>query len=164
MLREDSSGSDAPVDPVAPPEPSQHVWPSETDLLLVSGSNKVLLTIQRPLMRAVFQDTFERIRAAMVSQNAFPNVYETLETIKECLIKAAASNDGAMNIHNRLLFDTDYADRMARLVSLRILNRISLTCFSASCPRLSLPRRGQGSLRRPYTSRIFGSSFKVISH
>ena len=164
MSRENSSSSDTPVNPVNPPEPSQHVWPSETDLLLVSGSNKVLLTIQRPLMHAVFQDTFERIRAAMVSQNAFPNVYETLEIIKECLIKAAVFNDGARNIHNRLLFDANYADRMAHLVSLQILNIISLTCFSATCLYFSLPWRGQGLLCCPYTSQIFGPLFKVVSH
>ena len=152
MLHKDSSGSDTPINPVNPSEPSQHVWPSKVDLLLILGSNKGLLTIQHPLMCAVFQDTFERIHAAMVSQNMFPNVYKMLETIKECLIKAAVFNDGVRNIHSQLLFNANYADRMARLVSLRILNKISLTRFSASCPHFSLPWRGQGSLHHPYTS------------
>jgi hypothetical protein len=125
--QEDSHDGNAPVDPVGAPGPSQHVWPSETDLLLVSGSNKVLLTSQRPLMRAVFQDTFERIRAAMVSKNAFPNTFEAMEMITECLVKAAEFNDRATNIHNRLLLDDDYSSSMSRLVSCWISNRTLLT-------------------------------------
>ena len=41
-------------DPLIVPGPPQQTWPAETDLLLMPGSNKVMLTLQRPVMRAVF--------------------------------------------------------------------------------------------------------------
>lgn len=81
------------------------------------GSNKILLTLQRPVMRAVFHDTFERIRAAMMFQNAFPNVYDTIEFITDNIIRAAESVDQATNIFNRLVLDGEYTTRMTRLVS-----------------------------------------------
>ena len=43
---------DAPIGPDVVPGPSQETWPSETDPILLQGSNKVLLTVQHPLMRA----------------------------------------------------------------------------------------------------------------
>ncbi|KAN0125967.1 hypothetical protein V8E52_001174 [Russula decolorans] len=63
--QEDIRGSDAPTDPVITSGSSEPSFPAETELLFVSGSNKIMLTVQRPLMRAVFQEAFERIRADM---------------------------------------------------------------------------------------------------
>ena len=131
--QESSSSSNATVDPLIVPGPPQQTWPAETDLLLMPGSNKVMLTLQRPVMRAVFQETFERIRAAMVFQNAFPNVYDTVEMISDTLIKAAESIDHATNIFNRLVMDSDYTTNMSRLVSVQSLNIMLLILFSASC-------------------------------
>jgi len=118
--QEGSGGSDAPVDPVVAPEPSQQPWPAETDLLYPPGSNKVMLTIQRPLMRAVFQEAFERIRGAMMFKNAFPGVYEAIEMITDNLILAAESIDRAASIHIRLLMDGDYTSNMSRIPRARI--------------------------------------------
>lgn len=124
--QESSHNSDAPVD--AP-------WPAETDLLLVSGSNKVMLTVQRPLMRAVLQDTFERIRAAMVFKTAFPNVFETIDMITDNLIIAAEKNERATNIYNRLVIDGDYTTNMSRLVSLWIRKAMLMLFTLFSAPR-----------------------------
>ena len=76
-----------------------------------------MLTAQRPLMRAVFQDTFDRIRATMVFQNAFPAPFETIGIITDNLITAAEANPRATNIYNRLMIDGDYTTNMSRLVS-----------------------------------------------
>jgi len=138
--QESSGGSNTSVvDLAIAPGPSEPTWPAETELLHVSGSNKIMLTAQRPLMRAVFQDTFERIRAAMAFENAFPNIYETIETITDNLMLAAESNDRATNIYNRLVLDGDYTNNMSRLVSLEILNTLLLTSFSAPCAHPSFP-------------------------
>jgi hypothetical protein len=146
---EGSRGSNAPVDVVVAPEPSELTWPSETELILVSGSNKIMLTVQRPIMRAVFQDTFERIRAAMVFGNAFPGVHGVIEMVTDNLIRAAESNDRATNIYNRLVLDGEYTTSMSRLVSLRILNTMMLlTSFPAPRMHPSFPWGGQGSLCR----------------
>ncbi len=53
-------------------------------------------------MRAVFQDAFERIHAAMVFRNAFSNVYETIEMITDNLMTAAKFNEQA-TVRNLLM-------------------------------------------------------------
>ncbi|KAN0116523.1 hypothetical protein V8E52_005904, partial [Russula decolorans] len=118
--QEDIHGSDAPTDPVITSGSSEPSFPAETELLFVSGSNKIMLTVQRPLMRAVFQEAFERIRADMVFKNVFPNIYETIEMITDSLMKAAESNDRATNIYNRLTLDADYSNNMSRLPRARV--------------------------------------------
>ena len=116
ISHEGNNGSNTHVNVAATPGPSDH-WPSETDIIYPPGSNKIMLTVQRPLLKAVFQDAFERIHAAMVFHNAFPNAYETVEMITESLITAAELNERATNIHNRLVVDGDYSTTMTRLVS-----------------------------------------------
>ena len=41
-------------------------WPTETDLLVVPGTNRVTLSVQLPTMRLVLQDTFEFVWASLV--------------------------------------------------------------------------------------------------
>ena len=115
---EGSNGSNAHLNEAATPGPSED-WPSETDIIYPTGSNKIMLTVQRPLLKAVFQDAFERIHAAMVFHNAFPNAYQTVEMITESLITAAKLNDRATNIHNRLIVDGDYST--CRILSLALV-------------------------------------------
>jgi hypothetical protein len=50
-------GADAPLVPDQP----DTTWPSDTELIVVPGTNKVMLTIQCPLLRLVFQDAFENL-------------------------------------------------------------------------------------------------------
>ena len=160
---EGSNGSNAPVNVVATPGPSEH-WPSEMDIIYPLGTNKIMLTVQCPLMKAIFQDTFKRIHAAMVLQNSFPNAYETAEMITDSLITAAESNERATNIHNRLVIDGDYATAMTRLVSTRTSNIMLLTFFSATRLYSSLPCRGEGPLCGNYPGRVHGHSFFVHGH
>ena len=102
-----------------------------------------MLTVQRPLLRSVLQDMFDRIRAAMVFQNAFPSPFDSIKMITDNLIIAAESNSRATNIYNRLIIDGDYTTSMSRLVSLWILNMKLLTpmpiCFQP-CARIPLFR------------------------
>ncbi len=105
-----------------------------------------MLTVQRPLMRAVFQDSFDRIRATMVFQNAFPTPFEMVGMITDNLITAAEGNPRATNIYNRIMIDGDYTTEMSRLVSFYMSNTMLLTLFSASCTCSPFPSEGQGSL------------------
>jgi hypothetical protein len=115
--------------------------------VLVAGSNKIMLTVQPPLLRAVIQDAFDRIRAALLFTNAFPDVFDTAEMIRDSLVSSAESNDRATNIHSRLLGDVSYASSMSRLVSLSMWNTKLLTFFSASRAHPPLPWGSQGPLR-----------------
>ena len=88
---EGSNGSNASVNVVITPGPSEH-WLSKTDIIYPSGTNKIMLTVQHPLIKAIFQDTFESIHVSMVLQNLFPNAYKTVEMITDSLITVAESN------------------------------------------------------------------------
>lgn len=83
----------------------------------MDGSNKVKITAQRPIVRAVIQDGIERMRAALLFTNAFPNLFETLEFIGDALVEAAEHNEGAIDIHRRLLRDHMYKINMSSVVS-----------------------------------------------
>jgi hypothetical protein len=82
------------------------------------GTNKVLLTIQSPLMRSIFQDTFEHLRASLLFIHAFPDPILTRSIISEALGVATQSHlPRSANIRNRLELDPDYVVKMCRLVS-----------------------------------------------
>jgi len=92
-------------------------WPAATDLIFLPGSNKVMLTVQRPLIRMVIQDAIERTRATMMFTDAFPDVFDALKFIKDALILAAELKENATDVHDRLNSDHEYTINMSRLVS-----------------------------------------------
>ncbi len=61
LSQESSYESGSPIDLPTAGTSLQAFWPTKTELLLLPGSNKVLLTVQCLLMYTVFQDTFKRI-------------------------------------------------------------------------------------------------------
>ena len=99
------------------PNPQPAMWPVETDLIFVLGTTRVMLTVQRPLMRSVIQDAFERVRVYLLFNNAFPDAPTVLSMTKRSLTEAAESRERASSIHQRLLHDEAYVTNMIRLVS-----------------------------------------------
>ena len=94
------------------------MWPTDTDLIFTSGTNKLMLTNQLPLMRSVMQDAFENIRFSLLFNNAFPDAAAVLAACRVALVTAAArsQNPRAMHIHDRLMTDGEYVSKMIRLV------------------------------------------------
>ena len=90
--------------------------PNDTDLIFLPGSNKVMLTVQRPVVRAVIQDAIKRVHAALMFSNAFPDVFDTLKFISDALVTAADLNDQATNIYHRLKADGLYTSTIGRIV------------------------------------------------
>ena len=89
------------------------------------GTNKVMLTIQSPLMRSIFQDTFEHLQASLLFIYAFPDPALTCSMISEALAVATQSHlPRAATIRHRLELDDEYLSKMCRLVS-----PILVTCF-----------------------------------
>jgi len=88
------------------------------DLVFLPGSNKVMLTLQRPLVRAVIQDSFDHLRASIVFTNAFPDGSLAVEFVKDSLVLSAISHaPGARYIYQRLLYDEEYLLKIIPLVS-----------------------------------------------
>jgi len=102
---------------------ANHEWPSETEVVLFPGTNRVLLTLQTALMRTIFQDTFEHLRASLLFIHAFPDPALTRSMISEALGAATQSHlPRAAIIRNRLELDEDYMAKMCRLVGSSLLS------------------------------------------
>ena len=105
------------VVPNVAPNLHPDAWPAETDLIFVPGTTRVMLTAQRPLLRSVIHDAFERVRLYLLFNNAFPDAVTILSMTRDSLITAAESRERASGIHQRLLHDEGYVTNMIRLVS-----------------------------------------------
>jgi hypothetical protein len=96
-------------------------WPAETDLVFNTGSSRLMLTIQRPLVRSIIQDAIENLWAALLFNNAFPDVCLALSLIKDCLFTAAdLHKPAATDILERLKRDGDYLLKITPLPRARI--------------------------------------------
>ena len=91
--------------------------PVQTDLIFVSGTTRVMLTAQQPVMRSVMHDAFERVRVYLLFNNAFPDAATILSMTRVALVAAAEAHERASRIYQRLLHDEEYATNMIRLVS-----------------------------------------------
>lgn len=92
-----------------------------------------MLTVQRPIVRAVIQDAIERTRANLMIANAFPSVFDTLEYIRDALVVAAEGIDKAEVIGRRLMYDNEYNNLMSWVVSAYFWIIKIANFFSASC-------------------------------
>jgi hypothetical protein len=98
-------------------------WPGDTDIVFVEGTNRVILTLQRPLIRSVVQEGFETLRAHLLFDHAFPDGSMISSLIKESLLQGAMSKmPRAAVIYQRLVCDEDYARRLWPLVSFELWN------------------------------------------
>ena len=87
-------------------------WPAEMDVVFKSGTNKIVLGNQSDLLRLVIQEAFELVWSVLCCVNAFPNAMEMPSMIRDSLIAAAESLPAASDVHQRLLSDEGYVDRM----------------------------------------------------
>ena len=144
------------MDVMIAPELPQATWPTDTDILFPSGSNRLALRNQRPLLRVVIQDAIEHVRAELLCQNAFPDPALTLETIRTCLRTAASRYPGAASIHRRLMGDEEYMMKITPLVSSPLVETMLLTLLIATRSDSTFPKRSQRAVCCYRRSRFFG--------
>ncbi|KAH9162079.1 hypothetical protein EDB89DRAFT_1913474 [Lactarius sanguifluus] len=77
---------------VTPSSPAPTVSHVDTDLVFVEGTTKIMLTSQRPLIRAIVQDAIENLRASMLFCNAFPDVTIAFALSRDTLITATETH------------------------------------------------------------------------
>ena len=105
------------------PDEPDAAWPSDTDLVVSLGTNKVTLTIQHPLICMILQDAFENLRVSLLFKHAFPDAVLIPTFISLALIAATkAQRTRALDIYKRLICDEGYLVQLARLVSYMISN------------------------------------------
>ena len=126
------------------PEPVATVttmtWPEETELCYAPGGTRVMLTIQRRLLRTVIQDSIEILRATLIFENAFPEGDQGFNFARRALVSAAEKQlPVTLSIHNRLLQDEDYIGKIIPLVTAYDLTlKDQLTFFKATCSNPSV--------------------------
>ena len=126
-------------DGVTPPS-----WPSETDLRVIPGTNRIALTGQQPTVRMIIGEAIENVRVSLLFVDAFPDTARTHEFIREGLLTAAARQGPvAATIHKRLREDEAYLSTISPLVSNIVLWITYLTFFKAACPYLNFQGQSQ---------------------
>jgi hypothetical protein len=98
-------------------------WPIETNIVYVN--NKAKLSLQSSLLRAIFHVAFDKVRYELLFDHAFPNAITIPQVVQRSLTAAAEARTfvngeysaSAACVHQRLLSDDDYQDKMTRLVS-----------------------------------------------
>ena len=120
----------------APQAEGESGWPSDTDILFLPGTMKVMLMVQRPLIRLVIQDAIEHVRKSLLFEAAFPDTHLVMTFTRNALLAGSTLYNWAVDIHNRLVCDHDYLNKMTRLVRL-LMVIISLLIFIQ--PRARIP-------------------------
>jgi hypothetical protein len=91
---------------------------AEADLMFLPNSNKVMLTLQHPLVCVVIQDSFDILHTSLMFSDAFADCSITIEFVKDALVHSALSHaPGARYIYQRLLYKDDYMSKLITLVS-----------------------------------------------
>jgi len=77
------------------------MWPMDTELIYIPGTNKLMLTMQSPVMQTVIHDAFQHILASLLLNCAFPDALVIPSVVRDALIAGAWSNvPRASNIHS----------------------------------------------------------------
>jgi hypothetical protein len=110
-------------------------WPAETDLVFASGSNRLKLTSQTPIVRSVIVEGIENLRAAMLFTDTFPDVCSALTLIKDSLLTSASYLlPVSADVLDRLKVDPDYLSKVTLLVSLIYDEMTPLTTLYSHVP------------------------------
>ena len=125
---------------------SQFVWPADTNLVFSSGTNKLSLTSQRPLIRVVIHEGMEIVQADLLTRHAFPDPTVVLVGIKDALLTSGSRYPGATSIYRRLLFDEEYMTAIIPLVSSQCLAAMVLTQFKGARSDAAFPKRDRKSV------------------
>jgi len=125
------------------------VWPSETELIYLPGTTKVMLTLQLPLIHTVLQDAFENLQASLLIEHIFPDPHLTILFIRKHLVRAARSHlPRTVNIHQRLLINNTYLEKLSHLISVYPSTMMCLITYLALCSYSTFPSGSQRALCR----------------
>jgi len=117
-IPQETGGSDA-VNPSINNDLAPPVWLSDTDLVFVPGTNRLILTMQTPPVWAVIHDAFDNAQASLFFDHAFPDATMMPIVLRGCFLIAAAEscNPMAPEIHRQLTHDNRYLNSLSCLVS-----------------------------------------------
>ncbi|KAH9028796.1 hypothetical protein EDB84DRAFT_1562985 [Lactarius hengduanensis] len=102
-------------------ESSGPPWPANTELLFATGSIKIKLTLQYPLVRLVLQDAIEHMRAHLVLINAFPDPVAALAFARDSLMTAVEDRQPDTRfLCQRFQDDVEYFTRLIPVPRCRI--------------------------------------------
>ena len=164
--------SDSELDSPIPPALAQPTWPTDTDLVYVAGTTKVILSNQGPLLRGIIQTAFENIRTSLLFEHAFPDSTVIGAMVMKAVFDAARNhiapggryNSSASFVHQRLLSHDDYRAKICRLVRIITSCMTLLIIFPAMGTHRKFSIRSEGALRSNCSSRLLTHSIASNHH
>ncbi|KAH9041566.1 hypothetical protein EDB85DRAFT_2139668 [Lactarius pseudohatsudake] len=104
-----------------PESPVPSVSRIDTDLVFVGNTTKIMLTSQRPLIRAIVQDAIENLRASILFINAFPDATVAFALTRDALVTATENHGHGGGIaQRRLQVDDEYLTKLVSLTRARV--------------------------------------------
>jgi hypothetical protein len=99
------------------PTQQANMWPPETDLLFPTGSTKLMLTLQHPLICTVIQEVFEHVQAYLMFTNAFPGLTVAHTFAHKSLMAGAKAHcPVAEKVYQGFQRDDEYFNKAASIV------------------------------------------------
>ncbi|KAF8260875.1 hypothetical protein EI94DRAFT_1811120 [Lactarius quietus] len=107
------------------------------DLVFLEGLAKLMLTHQRPIIRAIVQDAIDHLCVSLLVRNAFPDPVVAIAFMKDALHLAAECSDkpGATTVQAQLQDDDEYVAKLVTLPRTRIslIHSEVKDCMNAIC-------------------------------
>jgi hypothetical protein len=113
---------------------SPSAWPADTDLNLVKGSSRLMLSIQTEVVQAMIQQSIDGLLTPLLFEHAFPDLALSNSFVRDALITAAARyGPTAAAMHARLINDNNYILKIIPLVRNFNLVTTKLILLEAAC-------------------------------
>lgn len=114
------------------PTQTQSIWLTKTKTDNVLGTNRVILSNQSAIVKGIVQEAIDNVRCYVLFEHTFPNTTVLPAVIWKALVKAAYVHmtlGGHHNpliacVHQRLLSDDEYQDKVTHLVSTTVLPQV----------------------------------------
>ncbi|KAH9033901.1 hypothetical protein EDB85DRAFT_2144685 [Lactarius pseudohatsudake] len=146
-----------------PESPVPAVSRVDTDLVFVDGTTKIMLTSQRPLIRAIVQDAIENLRASMLFHNAFPDVTIAFAFTRDALITATEKHGhGGGIVQRRLQVDGEYLTKLVSLSRVRFplfRGEVKERCNAVSVPPIIATHGSAAEISRLIRKQLSGYNY-----
>jgi hypothetical protein len=93
------------------------MWNCETNLSYITGSNRLTLSVQKPMICVIVQDAIDDIWASLLFIHAFLEGPDKVALVQGTLLAVAEKHKlGSTHIHEHLIHDREHTAQMSCLV------------------------------------------------
>ena len=126
------------------PAIAQATWPTDTDIVYVASTTKVILSNQGPLLHGIIQSAFKNIRSSLLFEHSFPDTTVVGAMVMKAVFDAARNhiasggryNSSVSFVHQCLLSHDDYWAKiccLVRIITSSLMLLIKLPATGTYC-------------------------------